>query len=687
MLLIAVAGALLFVSGTNGAAIASAQVTFVDGARRAVVATSDARGAAQAPAAFDAVRAHVLAGGFEPADVVITAAIERVTLRPKLPVIVSVNVATGSAQSLHTLPVAAAALDRSTIGLSAAPATDAVLRALPGFDPVRSNSSFTNYGQLRASFSGAGSDRGLVLVDGVPAQDGFGGQIDWTAYPSSDLVFAELLQGAGSALYGNGAIGGVLDLHTYAPDFSSPTPQAAAGANAGSNAYSQEWIDARTGVAPRLGAAVAMQQQRASYFDLPSEYSSARDHAAISRSGMADVQLSYKVSASDVLRIDERVASDVQDEGRANYSMTRRLNQFSARYNHARDRGAIAATFFARNAFIVNVADQFPAKPGALRYVQDVPTTESGTIVQWSVDAARSSFAARADARWIRGATYQHGPTGSLQSGVFGRQNLGGFALQETFRSDRTETVLGVRLDRVVLPRGAVRYALTPQWNVRASAGTGFREPFLNELLRSYVIGAVRYNANRALSAERSWTASVGADWTSGSSRLCADYWHTAVSDAIMFRTVNAGNQQRSNIRQTQTDGVTLTFEHGFNARNRIEFYATQQLARVTQGPADIVGKQLQFVPRSSGTIAYQTLAGHFQAGIDVSYLGRTYADDLNRAPLGTALVGDARVLIPVAPGLAIAVSASNVFSARYRSSIDRWGMPPVLTVGIQSPL
>ena len=60
-----------------------------------------------------------------------------------------------------------------------------------------SNSAFTNYGQLRASFSGAGNDRGLVLVDGIPAQDGFGGQIDWQAYPPNDIQFAELLRGAG----------------------------------------------------------------------------------------------------------------------------------------------------------------------------------------------------------------------------------------------------------------------------------------------------------------------------------------------------------------------------------------------------------------------------------------------------------------------------------------------------------
>lgn len=91
------------------------------------------------------------------------------------------------------------------------------MRALPGFDRTRSDSAFTNYGQLRASFSGAGNDRGTVFVDGIPAQNGFGGQIDWQAYPTEEIQRIELLRGPGSARYGSGAIGGALDIAAFGP--------------------------------------------------------------------------------------------------------------------------------------------------------------------------------------------------------------------------------------------------------------------------------------------------------------------------------------------------------------------------------------------------------------------------------------------------------------------------------------
>src|SRR5216683_1919720 len=129
-----------------------------------------------------------------------------------LPTIGTVRVVTGSPQSLHRAPQPASVLDGRALRSGTAPALDAALRVLPGVDRDRSNAPFTNYGQLRLSFSGAGSDRGTLFVDGIPAGDGFGGQVNWNVYPLGAVDRAELLRGPGSALYGSGAIGGALSL-------------------------------------------------------------------------------------------------------------------------------------------------------------------------------------------------------------------------------------------------------------------------------------------------------------------------------------------------------------------------------------------------------------------------------------------------------------------------------------------
>ena len=69
---------------------------------------------------------------------------------------------------------------------------------------IRGSSGF-NYG--------AGS-RVLLLVDGVPVMPGDSGDIKWDLIPASQIERVEIVKGAGSALYGSSALGGVINIIT-----------------------------------------------------------------------------------------------------------------------------------------------------------------------------------------------------------------------------------------------------------------------------------------------------------------------------------------------------------------------------------------------------------------------------------------------------------------------------------------
>ena len=60
---------------------------------------------------------------------------------------------------------------------------------------------------------GLGS-RVLLLVDGIPANQGDRGGIDWDMVPLADVERVEIVKGAGSSLYGSAALGGVVNLIT-----------------------------------------------------------------------------------------------------------------------------------------------------------------------------------------------------------------------------------------------------------------------------------------------------------------------------------------------------------------------------------------------------------------------------------------------------------------------------------------
>jgi outer membrane receptor protein involved in Fe transport len=627
-------------------------------------------------------------------------------------VIATVRVATGSPQSLHVLPFAASVLNRREISDSPATTSDALLSLLPGFDRDRSNSAFTNYGQLRVSFDGAGADRGLVLADGVPIQDGFGGQIDWAAYPVADIVRAELLRGPGSALYGAGAVGGVLSIETLAPPQNHTESSNAISISAGSHGFEQFFAQDAASLAPRLSMSIFADYSALAYRDLPPQYSSPIDRIAQSAGSAAAIRLAYVVSNGATISYEARGAWDAQDEGRPNYSFARRLLQQDVDYLFTARHSWFEFVPYARTASITNLDDQFPTNPGVLRYTQYVPSSEDGATLHWETSGGLSTLDVVADAKFVRGQSEQYGPTGLFESLGSGVQRLGGTGVQETLTGARWEIVAGVHADvesffdgtlvsavhagyatvrppartsRALSPRAAIRYDLTRRLAVRIADGGGLRMPYLNELVRSYRIGTVSYEANPNLLPERSASLTAGFDWLNGAQHASADVFDTSVADAIMFRTISPVLQMYENVNGTRSTGITLDYEYTPVSWLHLRLSGTSQDARVTSGDPAVVGKRLAYVPGSYATFGVDGTISSLAFGVDLSYLGQTYADDLNTEPLGRALVAGLHASVPVCNSERIVLDAQNLTGVRYLSSIDRYAPPMVVSIGVMA--
>ncbi|MBD5655883.1 MAG: TonB-dependent receptor, partial [Candidatus Eremiobacteraeota bacterium] len=603
-LLLAVLGPGVTVLDERGGPVAGASVVFQSARGATATVATDKAGQATAPVTFDATSITVSANGFEAATALVNGSSVSLVLHPSLTEIAKVSVATGSARSLHELAVPAATLSGATLAGAPNYATDSLLRALPGFDFVRSNSAFTNYGNLRVSFSGAGEDRGLVLSDNVPAQDGFGGQVDWLSYPPSTLASVELLRGPGAALYGANAIGGVLQLRSFGPatDWRAPS-EGSVDFAAGTPNLTDATLNYRFALAPKLTASIAMQSGHEAYNDLAPGYQSPIDSEATATSLATRAQVRYAFGNSS-LDLGGLFANDEQFEGRPSYTFARELTQADLHFTTSTQTATFGVDAYNRDTTIVNTDDQAPTDPGALRYVQRIPTRESGVAASWFLTAGANEVALRADEKFVAGVSTQTGETGALQSQGSGQQQYAGVALEDTYDSGRFQAIGGVRgdlvtfsngvlvttttiaaparADRVLSPRLAVRYDITKRIAIRASTGGGFREPFLNELLRGYRIGAESYNPNPNLVPERSAFYGFGADALVGSGRLSLDFANTTVHDAIEFLTISATAQMRSNVAQTQTDSTTLTYTTPVARCTRVRAYVTSQYARIT---------------------------------------------------------------------------------------------------------
>src|SRR2546422_1632558 len=122
---------------------------------------------------------------------------------------------------LSAAPASVSVFDAKDVSNAAAQTFDDLLRQAPGFSVFRRSSSVVaNPTTLGVSLRGAGASgasRTLVLSDGVPLNDAFGGWVYWDRVPHAAIDRIEVLRGGGSDLYGADAVGGVVQILTFRP--------------------------------------------------------------------------------------------------------------------------------------------------------------------------------------------------------------------------------------------------------------------------------------------------------------------------------------------------------------------------------------------------------------------------------------------------------------------------------------
>lgn len=138
----------------------------------------------------------------------------------ELPDVETVTVtATRGATALADVPESVSVLTGEEIVATPAQGLDDVLRDLPG---MTLNEIGPDVGHPTAYNEGmrglpTTETRMLVMVDGVPVNDPFFGYIQWNRIPLDDIARVEVVRGGGSPLWGNTAMGGVVNVITRPP--------------------------------------------------------------------------------------------------------------------------------------------------------------------------------------------------------------------------------------------------------------------------------------------------------------------------------------------------------------------------------------------------------------------------------------------------------------------------------------
>lgn len=109
-------------------------------------------------------------------------------------------------------------LDARQLETTPATTIDDLLRQIPAFSLFRRSSGQvanpTTQGVTLRGIAPSGASRSLVLLDGMPLNDPFGGWVVWQRVPMLSLASAEVTRGGVSSQWGSAALAGLIQLRT-----------------------------------------------------------------------------------------------------------------------------------------------------------------------------------------------------------------------------------------------------------------------------------------------------------------------------------------------------------------------------------------------------------------------------------------------------------------------------------------
>ena len=691
---------------------------------------ADGRFTASAPASSEIILI-VRAAGFGEVRQTIAPGATRsgleIVVRPATVMEAVTVTATRGERRTGDVPASVSLIGREEIKQSPAVVADDVLRQIPTFSLFRRTSSLASHptaqGVSLRGIGPSGVSRTLVLLDGVPFNDPFGGWVYWSRIPLESADRIEVVDSSSSSLYGNYAMGGVINVVTNPPARRTLELKTQYGTRQspkldflGSDVWGKLGVSVDGNVFHTDGYPIVRASERGRV-----------DNNAAVRFWNLNLKLNY--APSDRLHAFFRAGyfDENRDNGKVStINGTEEANDTTWKSASGGlrirmpDESDLQATVFTDvetfHSNFLAVPAATPARSiGRMTLTQTVPTTAVGGMVQWSRAFGRANYVtAGTDWRWVDGDSEENGLDGATGTQVTlkrvsgGTQQSAGLFVQDLIapipqlaitlsaRIDRWRNYAGHNLessfpsgvptaghnpalpersDTVASPRVAARYHITDHVDVWGDIGSGFRAPTLNELYRQFRVGSTLTLANNALEPERLIGGEAGvAVEAAPNLTVRATWFDNRVKDPVSNVTLTTGTtvtQQRKNLGRTRIWGIQSDVEYRVGSFWRLTAGYVYDQARVTENPANslLVGKFLPQVPSHRGSLRlvysnprYATLAAGLQ------FVGAQFDEDQNLLTrrLPNYAVADLTAFRSVGRNVEVFLGVQNLFDAEY---------------------
>ena len=606
-------------------------------------------------------------------------------------------------------------IDRDRLTSAASGRIEDVLRDVAGFQQFRRSDARsahpTSQGATLRGLGGNASSRALIVLDGVPQIDPFGGWVTFTAFDPGRLSNVRVTRGGGTGAFGPGALAGTIELTSAGPGVLTPVMA--------SLAYgSRNSIDGDATVSGKVGNGFALlsgnYQRGDGFIPIIARQRGPVDKAANYSQGSLTARAVFPIAPDTELQATMMYLRDARTRGLDHTDNKTTGTDASVRLIGRGSLGWEALAYLQMRDFSSGFASANATRTVVTQSLQQsVPATGIGGKIE-----LRPHISDIVDLRVGIDGRHTVGETDELYSYVAGAptryREAGGETTTAGAFTDLSATLgtltltAGGRIDRWWIESGSLTERLLTATNfltntaypdrhgtettarggaawkpiegvrIRAAGYLGWRLPTLNELYRPFRAGLDATASNPALNPERLKGVDGGIDWTPlPNVTLGATLFHNVLDHAIGNITLGVGPgtypqvgvvaaggvfRQRGNLDAVRSNGVELDAHASHGPFSASASYAYVDARVRSSGVAlSLNGLRPAQTPRHqlSSTIGFDQ--DGLRGSATVRYVADQFEDDQNSRTLRHATTLDLTAGLPIAHGVSVEARAENV--------------------------
>ncbi len=587
---------------------------------------------------------------------------------------------------------------------------DDLLQDVCGIDVSRRTgfTSSTSTVTLRG-FGGQARGRTLVLIDGLPFNEIYGGEVYWNAIPIEDIERIEVVPGAISGLYGPGAMGGVVNIITKKPLKRKIELNSEYGDFATRKFnlnYQDKWKKFRYSLSGEYfktnGYVAALPDARRDY-DIRRSKENKNFNLKLFHDFNEDSEFNvgYRHYDEDV-NGGRRYYYGSKDLDNLNMGFKRECHNFGLQGNAYFNWDDSSWTYDRSPYTYIYYVNTNPKNDWGLNLQADYKVNESNRLL-FGTDYRWGKINSKDEYKYTAG-----GRIAGEEVIARGRQQLVGLYLQDEIRFFNEKLIfnLGGRFDwwksfdgylfddnltpietnydtisdKDFSPKIGLVYHLDETTTLRSSFGKGFRAPTLYDLYRTWKYGTTTYQSNPNLGSEYTYSYEVGLDktfWEKFLSRLT--FYYSDARDFIYSVDVGGNTKEKQNVGKVEIYGLELETKYDiFKVLSIFANYTfNRSEIREFQNDRTLEGKLLTYTPKDKVSFGFVfNNPKLLKVDLRARYTGHVFHDDRNTQKLKSHLIWDFALAKEIGEHLEISLKIENMFDKTYQEYKDYLAPP-----------